>query len=483
MAPAANGVAKALVSTYFETPDRALRRAGLVVRVREEDGRFVQTVKSDAAATENPLARGEWEDAVADNRPDPDAPHSGRLLPREAVAELRPLFVTEVSRTAIDLEPSRGILIEAAIDRGNIRSGDGTRVDPVCEVEFELKEGEPAALYDLALRLLKTAPLRLEPRSKAERGYRLVEEDGAQPPSPYFAAPVDLDRRISVDDALQRIGRTCLAHFMRNEAAVLAAAPEGIHQMRVALRRLRAALLAFKGAIAPYERRRIAEDLAWLNEPLGAARNLDVFATQLLRPADADLDLHDLGLALEEARRRGLRAGARADHGAAIYRNPAAVDALVRDLRLARGPGKTGKIWQCRSASWRPRCWIAAAAKSAAAGRDFAGWRQESGINCVSRSRTCATRSSFSPASSTPPEVEQYVRRLKRLQDDLGYANDVRVAHDLVAHLCPPEDPHCAAADAARRLLEQHDRALARDEPELCDHLRRLNRADPFWRD
>ncbi len=205
MAPAANGVAKALVSTYFETPDQALRRAGLVVRVREEDGRFVQTVKSDAAATENPLARGEWEDAVADNLPDPDAPHSGRLLPREAVAELRPLFVTEVSRTAINLEPSRGILIEAAIDRGNIRSGDGTRVDPVCEVEFELKEGQPAALYDLALRLLKTAPLRLELRSKAERGYRLVEADGAEPPSPYFGCaggsrPADKHRRCVAAD-------------------------------------------------------------------------------------------------------------------------------------------------------------------------------------------------------------------------------------------------------------------------------------------
>lgn len=46
---------------------------------------------------------------------------------------------------------------------------------------------------------------------------------------------------MTVENVLQRIGRRCLAHLLRNEPAALADQPEGIHQMRVAIRRLRSA--------------------------------------------------------------------------------------------------------------------------------------------------------------------------------------------------------------------------------------------------
>jgi triphosphatase len=479
MAPASQSGAETLVSTYFDTPDRALRRAGLVLRVRQKNGGFVQTVKSDAAEVENLLARGEWEDAVADNRPHPEAPQSGGLLPPEAVADLRPLFVTEVSRTAIEVEPLPGTVVEAALDRGAISSSDGARVEPVSEIEFELKQGEPTALYDLGLRLLETAPLRLETRSKAERGYRLAEGDAAAPPAPYFAAPVDLDSAMTADAALQRIGRACLAHFLRNEAAALAGEPEGVHQMRVALRRLRAALLAFKRAIRPPERERVGEDLRWLNEPLGDARNLDVFSTQLLRPAEADLDLHGLALALDEARRTAY------ERMRERIRSPQYTAALLRLTRWFEGCG------------WRENGRTAAAPvgplarrvldrrrrkvrrRSAGFGRMGPAERHKLRIAVKNLRYAVELLASL----FDPSDMERYVKRLKRLQDDLGYANDVRVAHELVAGLCPPAAGQCAVAEAAARLLAQHDHALARAEPELRDHLRRLNRAAPFWRD
>jgi triphosphatase len=52
------------------------------------------------------------------------------------------------------------------------------------EVELELKSGDPAAIYDVALRLLDVAPLRIETRSKAERGYRQLVADGRTMPNP-----------------------------------------------------------------------------------------------------------------------------------------------------------------------------------------------------------------------------------------------------------------------------------------------------------
>jgi len=50
----------------------------------------------------------------------------------------------------------------------------GDRCEPVCEIELELKEGDVAALYDIALDMLAVAPLRLERRSKSARGFRHI---------------------------------------------------------------------------------------------------------------------------------------------------------------------------------------------------------------------------------------------------------------------------------------------------------------------
>jgi CHAD domain-containing protein len=78
--------------------------------------------------------------------------------------------------------------------------------------------------------------------------------------------------------------------------------------------------------------------------------------------------------------------------------------------------------------------------------------------------------------------LRKYVKRLKRLQDDLGYANDVRVARGLMTDLLGEDDPPGAAARAGARLIEWHQAVLDKRERELRRHLRRLNRAHPFWR-
>ena len=105
---------------------------------------------------------------------------------------MRPLFVTEFDRVAIEIEPKPGTRIEAAVDRGMIRASESGRSEPISEVELELKDGDPAALYDLALELLETAPLRIDLRSKSERGYRLAA-GGDEPSTAISAEPVVLD--------------------------------------------------------------------------------------------------------------------------------------------------------------------------------------------------------------------------------------------------------------------------------------------------
>src|SRR5262250_912 len=86
-----------LVSTYYETEDRALRRKGLSLRVHERDGRFVQTIKAIGKAHGGTLSRGEWEDEIASRDPDLNGTETGRFLEPQIVEQLKPVFCTEVS--------------------------------------------------------------------------------------------------------------------------------------------------------------------------------------------------------------------------------------------------------------------------------------------------------------------------------------------------------------------------------------------------
>src|SRR5438067_2857916 len=100
------------------------------------------------------------------------------------------------------------------------------------------------------------------------------------------AEPPALDPALGGDAALRRIGLAGLDHLSKNEAAALAGLPGGIHQMRVAIRRLRAILSAFADRLPEYQRHWAAEELRWLSGALGPVRNLDVFEAVLLRPAE-----------------------------------------------------------------------------------------------------------------------------------------------------------------------------------------------------
>ncbi len=168
----------------------------------------------------------------------------------------------------VEIEPHPGTRIEAAVDHGTIRTADDGRSQPISEIELELKSGDPAAVYDLALELLETAPLRIDLQSKSERGYRLVQKND-EPPSAAAAEPVFLDAEMTLEDALQRVGRICLAHMLRSEPAALAGKIEGVHQMRVATRRLRSMLSALKKMLPEAERRWVSDEIKVLT---GSAR-------------------------------------------------------------------------------------------------------------------------------------------------------------------------------------------------------------------
>ncbi|SDR63464.1 Inorganic triphosphatase YgiF, contains CYTH and CHAD domains [Rhizobiales bacterium GAS113] len=476
-----------LTSTYYDTPDLALHRKQLTLRVRKQGRKFVQTVKAGDFAESDLLARREWEDPVATERPDLEAQKTGKRLP-DSIREqdLRPVFATLVTRTVIEIQPQPSTRIEAAIDEGEIRTADGSGVEPISEIELELKSGDPAALFDVALRLLEAAPVRIETRGKAERGYALVAADGGRP-SAAHVKPVTLEVAMTVEAVLQRIGRSCLAHLLRNEPAALTGQPEGIHQMRVAVRRLRSVLSALKPMLPGEHYHGTSDELKWLAGALGPARNWDVFAANLLEPVERALplerDLEQLAEAAEQRRRAAYDDAKQA----ILSQQHTAVTLKLSQWFETRG-------WRDQSVSESaPLLW--ASIGHTAPGLIERRWRQSRRRSKRFAELTPAQRHKlrialkklrytieFLQSLFDRGKVKAFMKLLGRLQDDLGYINDVRTTHELVAEVARhADDNRETIVRAGGIVLGWHDRALLDQQPRLRKHVRRLRRAKPFW--
>jgi triphosphatase len=270
---------------YFDTPDLALRKAGFTLRVRHrlDEDSFIQNVKAPGNGGSR-FERQEWEWPVAGHRLEldhlsqvPDLP----LLLAGVGESLRPVFRTEVERKQYVLFPSGGGTVELALDEGVV-AADG-RSEPLSELELELKEGPEEALFQLALDLLHSSPLSLLLESKAERGYRLCEGSCA---TAHKARPIALDGDQSLHTAFRRLADSVLEQLLANQPAVIAGEEtEGIHQMRVAVRRLRSLLKLFKAFVEPHARARFEDELRWFGDVLGTARDWDVFVAETVPAA------------------------------------------------------------------------------------------------------------------------------------------------------------------------------------------------------
>lgn len=164
-----------LANTYFDTPDGALEAARVALRIRDTGKGRVQTLKTTGNGQGGLSVRGEWEWPIDENRLDLDglktlAPM--QALGDETLAALAPRFATDFSRRTwiVDVEQGR---IEVALDDGEVQAG-GCRAT-IRELELELKDGDPAALWALADEFAASVPLRPATASKAARGAALGE--------------------------------------------------------------------------------------------------------------------------------------------------------------------------------------------------------------------------------------------------------------------------------------------------------------------
>jgi len=269
---------RSIPSVYFDTDDFELRDAGLSLRVRRTGGAYVQTIKSNTFG--NPMLRGEWEQKINGPNPDLKAIRDKPLkrVLKKTDATIKPIFETSVRRSMRQLN-NAGSTIELALDIGEISAGD--RSETLCELELELKNGSPKALFELARNLSETVPMLVSVRSKAERGYTILER---QSPKSEKALAVPVLPSCSAGQAFQMIARVCIRQVLANRPGVLAGDAEAVHQMRIGLRRLRTAISLFDELLADDQRESIKQELKWVTGELGPARELDVLQSEVLDP-------------------------------------------------------------------------------------------------------------------------------------------------------------------------------------------------------
>jgi len=270
-------------SVYYDTPERALLRAGLVLRLRADGGRWLQTLKTEGQAAAGLHVREEWEWPLPGEALDfgllATTPEAKLFRAPRLRAKLAPVFRTEFERTSLRLGFADGSLAELCLDSGEIRSG--RRSIAISEAEIELLAGSSVRLYELALDLVEHVPLRLGQASKAERGYALARK---VPARAVKARQLEIDGQGSVATAFVTIVRSCMAHLQSNETGFLAGRdPEYLHQVRVGLRRLRACFSLFKTVIPRSAFASISNQLREQNAVLGKARDWDVFVHEMLR--------------------------------------------------------------------------------------------------------------------------------------------------------------------------------------------------------
>ncbi|WP_313421690.1 CYTH and CHAD domain-containing protein [Moraxella sp. CTOTU49803] len=264
-----------LSAYYFDTPNQHLAKKGIALRIRFEDSQWVQTLKT---AGDGVAKRVEL-NTVLSLTGTPDTLDVSSLVPDVSliteptvVAQLTSImpldelaqaltvqYFTDVQRTSRQIKKNNS-RIEIAYDIGKVGIGHlnsqksannhGLTQSDIHEIEFELLEGDPSDLIEVAKTWCKKYKLYLSTVTKAQRGSLLLTNKQFAQPVKADLAVLQLHKGISQFAFLQAVVNNCLVQILPNASAIAEGSPDGnlVHQLRVGIRRLRTALKHFKFA-------------------------------------------------------------------------------------------------------------------------------------------------------------------------------------------------------------------------------------------
>ncbi|WP_259780060.1 CYTH and CHAD domain-containing protein [Aestuariispira ectoiniformans] len=467
---------KRLFAHYFDTADLDLRAKKMSLRVRRENGDWVQTVKAKGARSGGLQARLEFN--VTRDKPTVDISVITSAEMRDKISalingrELAPVFTTDVWRTVRHLHYSES-RIELAIDTGWIKSGD--KREAVCEAELELLEGKGRDILALASEIHEKFDFQVGNGSKAARGYRLFRPDLLQP---VFAAPLVLDGGMNAWEAAALAIAEGQSQLMDNEPVILADSDvEGLHQARIGLRRMMSALTLLKKHTPKEDRKALVQDLHWLQKVTGPARDWDVFLNETVEPL---LSENPDNVALREFAGR-VREWREAAHKAVVE---ALTSARYTDMLLqleswlmqpAKGKRQKAKL---KSVYKDPLIDLRADVMHVVPG-DISVLTEEELHALRLDIKALRYAGEFFQALGPEKKTEKFLRACKKLQDCLGILNDIVVTDDLIKQLGKKKDPVIKESKALITVL--HNARKADKLKNLDDCWKAFIEAKPYW--
>ena len=275
-----------LVDSYLDTDDWRVARAGFVTRSRHR-GRHVEVTMKDMHAAQSDGLRQRLE--VTEVMPaggvgelGPEGPVGRRLRAIAGTHPLREVLQVRTRRRPFALRVGGVDVAEVALDETVIVVGGGQRPMQLRRVEVEVQPAWIGALEPLVQQLRASCGLQPAHLSKFEAGLLAV---GVEIPGSPDLGATAVTPASTMGELAYAVVRRQLAVLRANEPGTrLGEDPEELHDMRVATRRLRAALSLFAGVL-PVRAKVFHDELGWLARLLGAVRDLDV---QLAGLADMD---------------------------------------------------------------------------------------------------------------------------------------------------------------------------------------------------
>ena len=295
-----------VVDSYWDTPGWHIFRTGWAYRWRDASGDKTLTLKSLEMGNGAVHKRLEVEEQVVTfpgrNGHSRIAGRVSEQLNGLGSGELRELFRVHNYRRLFNIRVTDGSLVQVAVDQATITTKlPLSKLAPgrmsFVEVELELEDGQEESLLRLATTLERRFGLLPSRLSKFERGLQaagLSAPRGARMSPPLMDTPYLRRLRqeeLSTDDPAVHLAYRCLLEQFEEMLAQEPKAwegldPEGVHQMRVCTRRIRAAFRTFRDVLPVNAVRSFNREFKWVASTLGRVRDLDVYRGNLHQYAE-----------------------------------------------------------------------------------------------------------------------------------------------------------------------------------------------------
>jgi CHAD domain-containing protein len=271
---------KVQVDEYMDSADWRVYRASYTLRVRRSAGHAEATMKAFSTAGEGPRRRLEVNQDLPDESSGPtdtDGPVRNRLALLLGGRALRSLFVIETRRRPFHVQQDGQTLAVVTLDEATVYHAPDA--PPIRRVEIE--EAVPGALNRVGqfIDALRAATgLQIASHSKFQSG---LDVAGLEPDLTFDLGPTGAGSEATAAEYAFATLRHYLADMLTHEPGTrLGEDPEELHQMRVATRRLRAAMSTFE-PVLPLDLCALREELRWVAGALGEVRDLDVHIESL----------------------------------------------------------------------------------------------------------------------------------------------------------------------------------------------------------